>query len=200
MRTSCCPVSECSKTWKSASSISFALLAGTENASQSPAGDIFCAVTLCTERNWFTIEIDSGLGLTNASTYVHIADRTRQQDILEEIYKRIDLLLGKMLSIERAIWGRNIKKSLLEPGHVILNEGDAQVQYLVRGGDTRGDEAVGDTLAFLMHDHIAEYRGRFDGCDARNKEEKCELEEDDHVYSRAKPTTSCHVGRKTRPE
>lgn len=105
-----------------------------------------------------------------------------------------------MLSIERAIWGRNIKKSLLEPGHVILNEGDAQVQYLVHGGDIRGDEAVGNTLASLMHDHIAEYRGPFDGCDARDKEEKCELEEDDHVYWRTKPTTSCHVGRKTRPE
>ena len=40
VRTDCWPVSECSKTWKSASNISFACITLTENANQSPAREM----------------------------------------------------------------------------------------------------------------------------------------------------------------
>lgn len=68
VRTICLPVSECSNVWKLAAKMSFAWLTGMVNASQSPAGEMVCAVMPCDERNVFTRSTEVEDGLTKAST------------------------------------------------------------------------------------------------------------------------------------
>lgn len=63
------PVLSCVKTEKSASSISFALLTGTEIASQSPAGEIVVALRPFSMIQALTASTVSFVGAVNAPTY-----------------------------------------------------------------------------------------------------------------------------------
>ena len=68
VRTISLPESVCSKTVKSASRSSFALLTGTEKLNQSPAGDAFVVSMLFSFSHALTASTDSCFGVTKSST------------------------------------------------------------------------------------------------------------------------------------
>lgn len=166
MRIASTPVSSCLNTEKSASKSSFALLTGTSNPSQSPAGEIAFAVMPFSASQALTASTLSLLGATSSSTYgtfVSIWSR--------HMGTRSYLVLRQVLAIVRAGRRADVDESALQLGDVALHESETELERRLRLGGRAEREACRRGFAVLVKLHVARHGLAQGKGDERDEEE-----------------------------